>query len=147
MVKDFLKSQDWQFTQIQDKNVIFFGISGKNGNFQCYANLRENKKKFIFFSICGANTPLEKRLSMLELLNSFNYKLFFGNFEMDLEDGEIRFKTSVSYSNLDLNQHFIKELIMTNINIMDKSLAAIMKLMFGDISVEEAMKLSDFDEE
>ncbi len=141
MIKDFLKTQEWQFTQVEDKNIFLFGISGKNGNFQCVADLIDNEYKFMFFSVCGANTPADKKRLMLELLNALNYKLFFGNFEMDSEDGEIRLRTSISFKNLKLNQDFIKELIMTNIVAMDNSLPSIMGLMFGDISVSEAIEL------
>lgn len=140
-IKAFLDSQQWQFTQIEGKNVLLFGIDGKNGNFQCIADLIEEEKRFIFFSIYGANTPLDKRQLMLELLNALNYRLFFGNFEMDLENGEIRFRTSILFNNIELNQNFIEELIMINIITMDKGLPSIKGLMFRDISIAQALEL------
>lgn len=146
IIKDFLISQEWQFTQVRGKNVLFFGISGKNGNFQCIVDLIEEENKFIFLSVCGANTPSKKRQEMLELLNNLNYKLFFGSFEMNIEDGEIRFRTSISFNNIELNQKFIEELIMSNIITMDKSLPSIMGLMFGGISVEKAIELLNQEE-
>ncbi len=142
VVKDFLKSQEWQFTQVKRKNVFLFGISGKNGNFQCIADLIEEENKFIFFSVCGANTPANKRQEIFELLNILNYELFFGNFEMGIQDGEIRFRTSISLKNIQLNQQLVEELIMSNIISMDNSLPSIMGIMFGEISVEKALELS-----
>ena len=146
IIKDFLKAQEWQFTQVEGKNVLLFGIGGKNGNFQCIADLIDEDNKLIFFSVCGANTPESKRQDMLQLLNDLNYKLFFGNFEMDLQDGEVRFRTSISFKHFELNQGFIEELIMSNIVTMDKSLPSIVGLMFGEISVQKALELSSFEE-
>lgn len=146
IIKDFLKSQEWQFTQVEGKKVLLFGIGGKNGNFQCIADLIEEENRLIFFTVCGANTPANKRQDMLQLLNDLNYKLFFGNFEMDLQDGEIRFRTSISFIHIELNQNFIEELIMSNIVTMDKSLPSIVGLMFGEISVEKALELSNQEE-
>lgn len=143
IIKDFLISQKWQFTQVEGKNVLLFGIAGKKGNFQCIADLIEEENRFIFFSVCGANTPTNKKEEMLELLNNLNYKLFFGNFEMDFQNGEIRFRTSVSFKNIVLNKEFVEELIMSNIIIMDKSLPSFMGLMFGEITVENALELSN----
>jgi hypothetical protein len=143
IIKDFLKSQDWQFTQIEGKNVLLFGIGGKNGNFQCIADLIEDEKSFIFFSVCGSNTPANKKKDMLQLLNDLNYKLFLGNFEMDINDGEIRLKASISYKYIELNNNFIEELILSNIVTMDKCLPSIVGLMFGEISVEKALELSN----
>jgi hypothetical protein len=146
IIKDFFKSQGWQFTQVEGKNVLLFGIGGKNGNFQCIADLIEEDNRLIFFSVCGANTPSNKRPEMLELLNNLNYELFFGNFEIDLEDGGIRFRTSISFNHVELNIEFIEELIMSNIITMDKSLPSIMALMFSEISVEKAFELSNQEE-
>ena len=39
IIKEFLKNQEWQFTQVEGKNLLLFGIGGKNGNFQCIADL------------------------------------------------------------------------------------------------------------
>ncbi len=141
-IKDFLKSQEWQFTQVEGKNVLLFGIGGKNGKFQCIADLIEEENRLIFFSVCGANTPESKKQDMLQLLNSLNYQLFFGNFEMNLQDGEIRFRTSISLKHIELNRNFVEELILSNIITMDKSLPSIIGLMFGEISVENALELS-----
>lgn len=146
IIKDFFKSQEWQFTQVEGKNVLLFGIGGKNGNFQCIADLIEEENRFVFFSVCGANTPSNKRREMLDLLNNLNYKLFFGNFEMDLEDGEIRFRTSISFNHIELNLKFIEELIMSNIITMDISLPSIVGLMYGEITVEKALELSNKEE-
>lgn len=146
IIKEFLKSQQWQFTQVEGKSVLLFGIGGKNGNFQCIADLIEEEKNFIFFSVCGANTPPEKKETMLKLLNALNYRLFFGNFEMDDEDGEIRFRTSFSFNNIEINLKFIEEVIMANIVTMDKSLPAIIGIMFGEITVEKALELSTKEE-
>lgn len=146
IIKEFLKNQEWQFTQVEGKNVLLFGIGGKNGNFQCIADLIVEDNRLIFFSVCGANTPESKRQDMLQLLNDLNYKLFFGNFEMDLQGGEVRFRTSISFKHFILNQDFIEELIMSNIVTMDKSLPSIVGLMFGEISVQKALELSSIEE-
>lgn len=141
IIKDFLKNQQWQFTQIEGKNILLFGIGGKNGNFQCIVDLIEDENRLIFYSVYGANTPPDKKQDMLQLLNNLNYKLFFGNFEMDLKDGEIRLRSSISFNHFELNQNVVEELILSNIMTMDKSLISIMGLMFGEISVEKAQEL------
>jgi len=146
IIKNVLKNQEWQFTQVKGKNILLFGIGGKNGNFQCIADLIEEENRLIFFSVYGANTPANKRQDMLQLLNELNYKLFFANFEMDLQDGEIRLRISTSFKHIKLNKDFIEELILSNIVTMDKSLPSIVGLMFGEISVEKALELSNQEE-
>lgn len=142
-IKDFLKGRGWQITQVEDKNIILFGIQGKNGNFQCVVDLIEADHRLIFFSVYGANTPPEKRQKMLQLLNAFNYKLFFGNFEMDPDDGGVRFRMSISYRHIELSQKIVEEVVMTSIIIMDGSLPSIEGIMFGNLDFEKALELSE----
>ena len=141
IVKKYFNQNEWQFTEVEDKSVLLFGINGKNGNFQCVADIIEEEKKFIFFSVCGANTPAEKRQEMLELINLMNYDLFFGNFEMDSEDGEVRFKTSIFYDYIEPSIELINQMVMTNIITMDKSLIGMMGLMFGNLTTSESFEI------
>lgn len=41
------------------------------------------------------NVPEDRRLALAEFLTRANYGLFIGNFEMDWQDGEVRYKTSI----------------------------------------------------
>ena len=143
LIKEYLKKQDWQFSKLEDKNVLLFGIGGKNGNFQCVADVNEEEQKFIFFSICGANAPLEKRSEVLGLLNQLNYTLFLGHFDMDVEDGEIRYKTSILYKHITPNTDLIDQIIMTSIVAMDTYLPAIMGVMFGGLTPTQAIEAID----
>lgn len=131
-IVEFFKQQEWQFTTIEDKAIALLGISGKNGKFQCVADVREDEKKFIFLSICGANVPENKRIQVNELLTRLNFGIFLGNFEMDFEDGEIRFKTSIYFGDSELSSEIIENLILSNISTMDLYLDAIMKLIYGN---------------
>ncbi len=133
-IKKFFKKQEWIYTVIEDKTVAILGISGKNGQFQCIADVRENEKKIIFFSVCSINTPDNKKVLMSELLTRINHGKFLGNFEMDFNNGEIRYKTSIYFGDLDLSNDILENLIISNIATMDNSLVAIMQLIFSDIS-------------
>lgn len=142
IIKDFLRSQEWQFTEVEDKNILLFGIGGKNGNFKCIVDLIADEKRLIFFSVPENNTPEDKKQDMLLLLNNLNCRLFFGSFEMDLQDGKVKFKTSISFNHFELNQNFVEELILSNIVTVDKCLPSIIGLMLGKMSVEKALELS-----
>ena len=139
-IVEFFKQQEWQFTTIEDKTIALLGISGKKGKFQCVADVREDEKKFIFLSICGVNVPENKRIQVNELLMRLNFVLFLGNFDMDFDDGEIRFKTSIYYGDSLLNPEIIENLILNNISTMDSSLEGIMSMIYGDSTAIQAYK-------
>jgi hypothetical protein len=140
---DFFKHKEWEFTQIKGSTIAILGISGKNGKFQCVADVREEEKKLVFLSICGANAPENKKIEICELLTRLNFGKFLGNFEMDYEDGEIRYKTSIYWGNLLLDNDILDNLVMTNVITMDTSLPSILKVIYSDMTPSDAYNLVD----
>lgn len=138
---NFFKKQNWEYTTIKGKTIVFLGINGENGRFQCVGDVIEDEKKFIFFSICGTNVPEEKRLNMSELLVRLNFGKFLGNFEMDYEDGEIRYKTSMILGSELIEPEILEYTIMANILTMDTSLSGLMMLINDDITPLQAYEL------
>jgi hypothetical protein len=142
IVKKYFEKKEWLFSQVKDNATFLFGIAGNNGNFQCIAATDEDKHTFGFLSVCGANTPVEKRGQMLELINRLNFSLFLGNFEMDFEDGEVRYRTGFFFESIEANEYVLDQLVMTNIAMMDKYLPALMGVMFGGLTALEALELA-----
>jgi len=136
---EFLKQENWQYSEIAEKDAIFFGVGGKHGNFQCIANINDEESKFSFYSICGSNAPSEKRKLVLELINDLNNNLDVGNFQIDLEDGEVRFKTGIFFQSLKTNIQIVENIILPNLMGMDMALPGIVGLMFGDMTVKQAL--------
>ena len=135
---NFISKKKWRFTSVEDESRIVIAIKGINGTFQCFADAREEEEQFIFLSICSVNVPDDRKLLMCELLTRLNYGLFLGNFEMDYEDGEVRYKTSICCNSSELTDNILEHIIMINIVMMDTALTGIMKLIYGDITAKEA---------
>lgn len=143
----FFRSQDWAFNILDnEKAVAFLGIGTQNGNFQFVADVQEEEKRAIFYSICEINTPENKKVLMCELLTRLNYGKFLGNFEMDWEEGKIRYKTSMYYKGISENlSSTIEGMVMFNIIMMDKALPAILHLINDDVSALEAFSIIDIE--
>ena len=59
-------------------------------------------------------------LNISELIMLANYEMLVGNFDMDLSDGEIRFKTSVCFGQLEWSDELIKVSVYTSIFSMNQ---------------------------
>lgn len=137
IVKTYFNNRDWQFTQPNNKNTFFLGFGGQHGTFQTILDL-PNTDSMTFFSIYGSNIPEDKRIEILILINLINNDRFLGNFEMNPESGELRYKTCLSLKNIELSDHILDEIIITNITTMDKFIPAIKDVLFNNISPEAA---------
>lgn len=135
----FFEEDGWPFTQVEGQSVLRVGFQGQNGQWTCFAQAREEQTQFIFYSVCPVNAPEDKRLDLAEFLTWANYGLFVGNFEMDLSDGEIRYKTSIDVEGDRLSQALVQQLVYTNVFMMDRYLPGIMRVLYGGASPAEAI--------
>jgi hypothetical protein len=136
----FFTEDDWSFTKIQGQSSLKIGFQGKNGEWMCYAKAREEQQQFVFYSIAPINAPEEKRSAIAELFTRANYGMIIGNFEMDFNDGEIRYKTSLDVADTQLTPARLKPLVYTNVTMMDKYLPGIRAVIEEGVSPEAAIR-------
>jgi hypothetical protein len=84
--------------------------------------------------------PKNKHLQIAEFLTRANYGLLLGNFEMDFNDGEVRYKTSIVAGDNELDFPVIKRMVYSNLSTIDDYFPAIMKVIYGGISAKEAIR-------
>ncbi|HLP89280.1 MAG TPA: YbjN domain-containing protein [Nostocaceae cyanobacterium] len=138
-VVNFFKNDNWPFVQMEDQPILQTNFQGENGQWSCFARVRLEQEQFIFYSVCPVNVPENKRLAMAEFLTRANSDVVIGNFEMDFDDGEIRYKTSIDVEGERLTFGLIKQLIYPNVMIMDEYLPGIMAVIYGNISPVDAI--------
>jgi hypothetical protein len=135
----FFKEVGWQFMQAEGEPVLQLGVQTEHGQFAAFAQAREEQAQFIFYSVCPAKAPEDKRMVVAEFLTRANYGLAVGNFELDFEDGEIRYKTSIDVEGDRLSQPLVRQIVYTNIMMMDKYLVGILSVIYGNTSPVEAI--------
>lgn len=135
----FFTEDDWQFTKIQGKPLVRLGFQGENGTWNCYAKALEQVQQFVFYSVCPVAIPADKRSPISEFLTRANYGMIIGNFEMDFNDGEIRYKTSIDVEGDRLTSALLRQLVYANVAMMDEYLPGIQAVLNGE-SPEAAIR-------
>jgi hypothetical protein len=138
-IVNFFKKEDWQFQQTETELTLRLAFQGKNGKWNCYARARDEQQQFIFYSICPVNAPEEKRLAVAEFLTRANSGMMIGNFELDFNDGEISYKTSIDVEGDRLSTALIKRLVYANVMMMDEYLPGILSVIYGNVSPADAI--------
>lgn len=131
-VAAFFKADDWDVLPLPEQDAMRLSAEGNNGQWSCYAQVLEDQDQFIFYSVYPGNAPESKRASMGELLARMNFGLALGNFEMDYDDGHIRFKTSIGADANLLNSELVRRVVYANIAAMDRYLPGITALLEDD---------------
>jgi hypothetical protein len=135
----FLEEDEWYPQRLDEKHVYRMGFNGKNARVACFAQIRMELEQFLFYVIAPMKVPEPDRLAVAEYLTRANYGLRIGNFELDLRDGEVRYKSSLDFEGSELTAAWIERAIYPAVQTMDRYLPGLMSVLYGPQSPEEAI--------
>jgi hypothetical protein len=135
----FFKDEEWVFVEIEGKPALSLNYAGKSGTWSCFAKAEEDKEMMLFYSYCPVKVPENKRPLVGDFLTRANYGLLVGNFEMDYNDGEVRYKTSIDVEGDKLSVPLVKRLVYDNLAVMDRYLPGVLSVIYGGASPTEAI--------
>ncbi len=135
----FFKEEEWVYVEIEGKPALSLNYAGKSGTWSCFAKAEEDKQMMLFYSYCPVKVPENKRPLVGDFLTRANYGLLIGNFEMDYNDGEVRYKTSIDVEGDKLSVALVKRLVYDNLAVMDRYLPGVLSVIYGGASPTEAI--------
>jgi hypothetical protein len=138
-VISFFQQEDWVFDHVVSQQVLRLEVEGNNGEWVCYAKAKEEDQQFVFYSNLPDGVPIEKRMAVAEYITRVNYGLIMGNFELDLDDGEVHYKTSIEAAPAILTADLIRPVVYANVAIMDFYLPGFQQIIAADVSPIEAI--------
>ena len=90
---NYLRELGCAFRTAPESNLFMFSVQGRHGIFPVLLYAREP------YLVCLARYPKEvpdeRRLEVAEYLHRANYGLLLGSFEMDYDQGEVRYRTAL----------------------------------------------------
>ena len=97
-VRGFLLDDDWKFDFDDEKGIFRFGVNidGKMKHVNYFVPVRDDSYTVYAISPVSADSnDLQVMNAITEFICRANYGLRNGNFEVDMRDGEIRYKVFV----------------------------------------------------
>lgn len=136
---NFFKEYELSFQEVEENQALVLGFKGKNGEYKSLAIAREEEHQMIFYSVCPLNATKSQLQAIAEFVIKVNHGIVIGNFELDFSDGEIRYKTSIDVEGEKLTSELIKQLVFTNVAMMDKYLPGIRSIIEDNESPDDAI--------
>lgn len=122
--------QGWPFDVVRGAPVLVSELSGPLETWKFFAQVIEEQRRIAFYSVCPITVPEGRRPEVADFLTRANYGLANGNFELDFEDGEIRFKTVLEVDE-SLSPRLVKKVVRFNGLAMETYLPGIAALVTG----------------
>ncbi len=143
IIKQFFDEDDydWRYMSAPDDAALHLVYLGDNGQYQCMASALEDAQRIFFYSLLPVNVPAAKRLAVAEFLTRANYGLLIGNFELSFETGQVRYKTSVDVESVTPTTVMIRNLVVTNLAMIDRYLPGVMAMIYGNQGPVDAIAM------
>src|SRR5262245_44875101 len=129
---DYMEEDDWKYEILEGETIIRFHYKGTAGRLLCYGEVDEEKFWLIFYSYMPVNVPAEKMPQAAEFVARANRGMRIGNFELDFDDGEVRYKTSIDVEGGELSSKMIDNLLRANLSTVNRYFAGLMELIYSD---------------
>lgn len=138
IIHEFLEDAGWDCQDAGLRGVRSV-VSGEGGRWLWSTRWDEDDTLVACYSICPAYIPEPRRQEVGEYLTRANCRLCHGSFEMDLADGEVRFKTSLLLRHDPLTRTMFSDLAHWSCRMMEYYMPGLLAVGFGNISAEQAI--------
>jgi hypothetical protein len=132
-----------RFSQVPGEPRFLLAISGDHAHYVCHLRVDEERCFVLFYTLCPLVVPEAARPRMAEFVARANYGLPIGNFELDLRDGEVRFKTSIDVEDAQLTEALLRPLVYANTHTMDRYMPGIVEVLYRDGDPAAAVEAID----
>ncbi len=142
-INNFLNEDDWHFSFDEERGLFRFNLSlkGKIQKVNYVIDVKDDS--FIVYAISplGANHDDPENLTaMAEFVCRANYGLRNGNFELDMRDGEVRYKCFVDCDGIIPDSAVIRNSIYMPAAMFDRYGEGIVSVIFGMATAEDAVR-------
>lgn len=141
LIDNFLKEDDWHYSFEEEDGVFRFGLRLENRLRHIRYLIKVNECDYSVYGISPVSADEEDAAcmqSMAEYICRVNYGLKSGCFEMDMEDGEIRFHVHVYCKGILPSQEMIKRSIYTVAAMFEHYGQGLMDVIYGGKSAKAA---------
>lgn len=145
LIKNFLDDDDWNYDFNDEHGVFNFNLTLKCKLQKASYRIRVRNEDYVVTVSCPMSAQ-DCKEEMASFLTRANFGMLNGNFEMDFDDGEIRYKTFVNCDETTPGRQTIKDSIYLPASMLDRYSEGILAVIFGTKTAEEAIKMCEDDE-
>lgn len=145
-IRDWLDGDDWNYEYVAEHHIFKMGVSLKSKlkNGRIYVDVKE--EAYIVYVVSPIGGDKDDLGELMKYLTMANYCMTNGNFELDVKDGEVRFKAYVNCKGLDnLPKEIIQDSILVGCYTIDRYGNGIAAISMGFSDAETEIKKAEGD--
>ncbi len=147
IVLGWFEGDGWNLTASDDGHTWMTSVEGDHGRWPVLVQVFEELGVFACYSLAPISPPASRRPDIIEYVTRANAGLVTGNFEVDVDGGEVRYKTAVDLSDVPEEElaggavvrALVADLTYTNVATTDRYLPGLLQVVAGSATPAEAV--------
>jgi hypothetical protein len=139
VAREFFDEAGWAYETNDQGPMLRAFHDGDTGAFPVYVKANEAVDQLVVYAVLPEPVPIERRPDVGSLLAGLNYGLSIGNFELDHEDGEVRFRAGIDVDGGTLTPRMVRSLAAACVVNLDLYRPAIRAVADGSMTAIEAL--------
>lgn len=142
-IENALQEKDLNYTVLHSRphqKILRLGFSMENGRCDTIIDIRPGSNTVLIYCISPVPVPLNHRQRIAEFITRANFNLILGNFEMDMNNGDVRYKNAFIYDDFqELSDESFLRYLFISLRILDHYLPGIMAVIYGGVTPMQAI--------
>ena len=138
-----LDEREVSYSTNDDRQSICTDLKGEVAVYRIVAHVDAEVDLFQVFGYSPLRVPEGSRPAIAETIARANYGLRVGKFELDVDDGELRFHASQVMTEDTVGETVIDRLISTTMAMLDMYLPAVLSVIYGNELPKDAIRCAE----
>lgn len=144
-VTAYFESEDWPILE-SEPGVIETAFEGTEAVWPLRVHVFEDDVRAVFVSAFPSTVPDEQRTAVAEFCNRANFGLAIGNFELDHDGGEVRFRTSIDAEGTEPTPALVRNAVVANVLTMDRYVTGLLAVLNGTAAADAVQDAEEQDD-
>lgn len=119
-IETFLAADGWDPEEIEGMTAFSARFAGKHSEYRVVTHVNIELEQLYCYACPPFLVPEHRRSAVAEYITRANYGLRIGNFELDMRDGEIRYKASLDFEGVGLCDQLIRTTLYPAVGTLDR---------------------------
>lgn len=130
----------WDAARLPQAPVITCALRVPNGTLDIYCHYHADPNRLlIYVRPQDVPVPEEQYRPVAEYLTRANYGLPLGNFELDMQDGELNFKNAVQLAGCEATPEMLRPYLLGAVETMNHYLPGLQQVIAGEATPAQAI--------
>ena len=130
-IVSYFERDGWKFRRLAGHDALEMGVAGEAASYRLVAVVDGERNVVRFLTFLEGKVPETRRREIMEYLTRAPYGLLRGHLELDVADGEVRFKCATDIEHHGLSYEQYQSMLYVSVAMMDRYFPGLQEVVQG----------------